>query len=99
MDAICSSETSVEFKRTTQCYIPEDITLHNHRSEYLNSYEYSVSRFVFVSMASYPICTGGDCPGVKRPGCEADYSPSSSAEVKNGGAISPLPHTSSWHSA
>jgi hypothetical protein len=25
--------------------------------------------------------------------------PPSSAEVKNGGAIPPLPHTSSWHSA
>jgi hypothetical protein len=32
---------------------------------------------------------------VKRPGPEADHSPPSSAEVKNGGAISPLPHTSS----
>jgi hypothetical protein len=35
-------------------------------------------------------------PGVKRPGREADHSPQSSSEVKNGGAISPLPHTSSW---
>jgi hypothetical protein len=34
--------------------------------------------------------------GVKRPGCEADHSPPSSAEVKNGGAIPPLPHMSSW---
>jgi hypothetical protein len=33
------------------------------------------------------------------PGREADYSPPSSAEVKKGGAILPLPHTSSWHSA
>jgi hypothetical protein len=38
-------------------------------------------------------------PGVKRQGHEADYSPASSAEVKKGGAIIPLPHTSSWHSA
>jgi hypothetical protein len=29
---------------------------------------------------------------VKRPGREADHSPPSSAEVKNGGAISPLLH-------
>jgi hypothetical protein len=28
--------------------------------------------------------------------CEADHSPSSSAEVKNGGTIPPLLHTSSW---
>jgi hypothetical protein len=30
-------------------------------------------------------------PGVKGPGLEADHSPPSSAEVKNGGAIPPLP--------
>jgi hypothetical protein len=36
---------------------------------------------------------------VKRPGHEADHSPPSSAEVKNVGAIPPLPHISSWHSA
>jgi hypothetical protein len=37
--------------------------------------------------------------GVKRPGLEANHSPASSFEVKNGGAIGliPLPHTSSWH--
>jgi hypothetical protein len=35
-------------------------------------------------------------PGIKRPGCEADHSPSSSAMVKNRGAIPSLPHTSSW---
>jgi hypothetical protein len=29
--------------------------------------------------------------GVKRPGREADHSPPSSAEVRNGGAIPPLP--------
>jgi hypothetical protein len=32
-------------------------------------------------------------------GREAGKSPPFSAEVKNGGAISPLPHLSSWHSA
>jgi hypothetical protein len=31
-------------------------------------------------------------PGVKRPGREADHLPPSSAEVKNGGAIPPLPN-------
>jgi hypothetical protein len=34
--------------------------------------------------------------GVKRPELEADYSHPSSAEVNNGGAIPPVPHTSSW---
>jgi hypothetical protein len=38
-------------------------------------------------------------PEVKRLVREADHAPPSSAEVKNGGAIPPLPHTSSWHSA
>jgi hypothetical protein len=34
---------------------------------------------------------GALSPGVKRPGREADHSPPSSAEVKNGGAVNPLP--------
>jgi hypothetical protein len=33
--------------------------------------------------------------GVKRPGREADHSPPTSAEIKNGGAIPLLPHVSS----
>jgi hypothetical protein len=37
-------------------------------------------------------------PGFKWLGRGADYSPPSSAEVKNGGALPPLPHMSSWHS-
>jgi hypothetical protein len=37
--------------------------------------------------------------GVKQQGREVDHSPLSSAEVKNGGAIPPLLHMSSWHSA
>jgi hypothetical protein len=37
MKAICSSETSVDFQRTTQCYILEDSTLHKHRCEKLKS--------------------------------------------------------------
>jgi hypothetical protein len=38
MEATCSSETSVDFQRTTQRYNPEDKTLHNHRCENLKSY-------------------------------------------------------------
>jgi hypothetical protein len=39
-------------------------------------------------------------PGVKRPGCEADHLPPTSAEVKKMWVyIHPLPHTSSWRSA
>jgi hypothetical protein len=46
--------------------------------------------------ASYGMCTGYLSPWVKRPGREADHTPPSSAEVKNGGAVPPLPHLSSW---
>jgi hypothetical protein len=37
MEATCSSETSVDFQRTTRHYIPEERT-HNHRCENLKSY-------------------------------------------------------------
>jgi hypothetical protein len=36
---------------------------------------------------------------IKHPGREADYSHPSSGKIENGGAIPPLPHMSSWHSA
>jgi hypothetical protein len=42
----------------------------------------------------YPMGTGTLPPGVKWPKREADHSSLSSAEVKNNGAIPPLPHTS-----
>jgi hypothetical protein len=48
---------------------------------------------------SYSTGTGAFFPVIKRQGRDADHSSPSSAEVKNGGAILPLPHTSSWHSA
>jgi hypothetical protein len=43
-ETICSSETSVDFQRTTRRYIPEDSTLHNHRCENLTSYNIKVAR-------------------------------------------------------
>jgi hypothetical protein len=43
--------------------------------------------------------TRGPFSGIKRLARDADHSPPSSAEVENGGAIPPLPHTSSWHGA
>jgi hypothetical protein len=36
-EAICFYETSVDFQRTTQCYIREDGNLHNHCCENLKS--------------------------------------------------------------
>jgi hypothetical protein len=38
MEATFSSETSVDFQRTTLRFIPENRTLHNHRCENLISY-------------------------------------------------------------
>jgi hypothetical protein len=36
---ICSSDMMVDFKWNIQCYIPEDITLHNHCCENLKPHE------------------------------------------------------------
>jgi hypothetical protein len=51
---------------------------------------------IFVySKASRPVpgLPAAFSQGVKRPGREADHSRPSTAEVKNGGAIPPHPHT------
>jgi hypothetical protein len=45
---------------------------------------------------SYTMDTTGCFPRSKVAGGEADHSPPSSAEVKNGGAMPPFPHMSSW---
>jgi hypothetical protein len=39
MEAICSSETSVDILRNTRRYIPKYGTLHNYRSGNLKSYK------------------------------------------------------------
>jgi hypothetical protein len=39
MKATRTSETSADFERTTRRYIPEERTLHDHRSENLMFYE------------------------------------------------------------
>jgi hypothetical protein len=41
--------------------------------------------------ASYPMDTGAISPEIKKLVPETDHSPPSSAKVKNGGAIPPLP--------
>jgi hypothetical protein len=73
MEAIYSSETSVDTQRTPRRNIPEDDTLHNHRCENLKS---SLLLFVFVSCHSsscqrvlssfYCIDTLAEMPGVAR---------------------------------
>jgi hypothetical protein len=39
MEVMSSSETSVDFQRTTWHYTKEDRTIHNHRCENLKSYK------------------------------------------------------------
>jgi hypothetical protein len=46
MEAMCSSETSADFQRTTRRYIPEDSTLYNHHCENLKSYTVFLHRQV-----------------------------------------------------
>jgi hypothetical protein len=60
MEAICSSETSVETQRTTRRHIPEDYTLHNHRCENLKSYIYCLFCFLFFNYA-FSTDRGGWC--------------------------------------
>jgi hypothetical protein len=38
MKVTCSSETTVDFQRTTRLFIPEGRTIHNHRCENLRKY-------------------------------------------------------------
>jgi hypothetical protein len=47
MEAICSSETLVDFQRNTRRNIPENDTLHNHRCENLKSYIVCIYFYVF----------------------------------------------------
>jgi hypothetical protein len=51
MEAIYSSETSVETQRTTRRHIPEDDTLHNHRCENLISY----TKIFFANSSKYKL--------------------------------------------
>jgi hypothetical protein len=52
IEAICSSEMSVDSQRTTWRYIPEDSTLHNHRCEDLKTFMFR--KYVGV-MLIFPI--------------------------------------------
>jgi hypothetical protein len=60
---------------------------------------YSVQDGSGLHPACYPMGNGGPFPGIKRLGRETGQSPLCSVQVKNGGAIPPLPHTFSWDSA
>jgi hypothetical protein len=51
MEAICSSETSVDFQRTTGRYIPEDSALRNHRCENPKSYKTEMAQQFLVKFS------------------------------------------------
>jgi hypothetical protein len=62
MEAICSSETSVDTQRTTRRYIPEDGTLHNHRCENLESYSVcSILQHIIVNASKIYETKYGSC--------------------------------------
>jgi hypothetical protein len=69
-----------------------------HRQEKF-SLPYNIQTGFGDHPASYLTGTGGVSLRVKWQGHEADHSPPSSAEVKNGKSIPPLLHTSSQHCA
>jgi hypothetical protein len=54
MEAICSSETSVQTQRTTRRHIPEDYTLHNHRCENLKSIVCLLVHFMVYAIKPVP---------------------------------------------
>jgi hypothetical protein len=62
-------------------------------SRYGKSFLFSTTSRPTLGPTQPPIqwVPGAPSPGVKRQGRETDHSPPSSAEVKNGGAIPPLP--------
>jgi hypothetical protein len=66
-----------------------------------NSRQYKIFLFSTASRSAVgPTQPPIQCiPGALSLGSKPDQSTPSSTEVKDGGAISPLPHKSSWHSA
>jgi hypothetical protein len=54
--------------------------------------DHSVQTGFGAHSASYPMGTASSFPEINRPGPQADHSPPSNADVKNGGATPPLPH-------
>jgi hypothetical protein len=92
MEATCSSETSVDFQRTTSRDSVVGIVTGYGLDNRGVGVQVPVGSRIFsspcrpdrsgVHPTSYPMGTGGSFPGVKRPGREADHSTPVSAEVK-----------------
>jgi hypothetical protein len=45
MEEIYFTETTVDHQRITRCYVPEDSIVHNHSSDNLKSYAYSLINY------------------------------------------------------
>jgi hypothetical protein len=80
-----SRDSSVGIKTATNWIAGVD-----YRQEYF--FLHIVQTAFGAHPASYITCSGGSVSGIKRPRRETDYSSPSSVEVKNGGAIPPLPN-------
>jgi hypothetical protein len=65
MEAVCTSETLVNFNMTTRRYIPEDSNVHTRRC--VKSHDFFSSLFVHTSFKVQPIPI--------RPERDADHSP------------------------
>jgi hypothetical protein len=59
--------------------------------------DFSLLRSLHTGSGAHPASHPMGTAEAKRPGREDDHSPQSSAEIKYGGAIPPLPHTSTCH--
>jgi hypothetical protein len=50
MEAISSSEMSIDFQRTTWRYVPEDATLYNHRCDNIKCFNCLNQPFHYMNM-------------------------------------------------
>jgi hypothetical protein len=59
MEATFSSETSVDFERTTRRYIPEDLNLHKRRCEILEAYRPKPDYYYYYSQGGVRLSPHG----------------------------------------
>jgi hypothetical protein len=69
------------------------------RSAFIFTYPSQISIDNGVFPYKIQSLSGVRSPGVKRPGRKAGHSPVSSAKVKKGAAIPPVPYMSPWRGA
>jgi hypothetical protein len=81
-----------------ECFIMTRLRARRPRNRVLIPGRVRVHTGSAAQAASYSTGTG-DSTEIKRPGREADHTPRSSAEARNGGAILPRPQMSSFRRA